>query len=418
MSTALSLSLHADRTLIRAAGRSRRYLRVRITAPEATAGQARPPLQVAFCLDRSGSMGRAKMALARQAADLALGQLGGGDRFTIVTFDDAVEVVTPLASVDERSVATARAKLAQVEARGSTALAEGWLTACGEIGEALAEGAAARCFLLTDGQANVGETNPEVLAGHARELAKRGVRTVSFGLGEGFNEELLQRLAQAGGGHFYFIEEAAQIPAYFASELGEALEVTARDVVLTLRGPGIKCRPLTAYQTEQHGDAATVLLGDLTSGQVVELVVQLELGDGAIGESLTLNVNLRDAGAANLTETVAFVFADHPANDRQPRDVEVDRLVAETFAASARRNAVAHNRAGDYPSAVKALSATAHHIRGYAHADPTLLALAAELEREAQTYATPMTELTRKRAYAQSTSRLKGRDEQGRARKS
>ena len=88
-----------------------------------------------------------------------------------------------------------------------------------------------RVLLLTDGLANQGVVDPGELAATAARLRTEGVTTSTFGVGADFDEELLARLATQGGGHFYFIEQARQIPDFFASELGEALEVTARDVV-------------------------------------------------------------------------------------------------------------------------------------------------------------------------------------------
>lgn len=195
----------------------------------------------------------------------------------------------------------------------------------------------ARCFLLTDGQANLGETSPALLAKHAHELYLRGVRTVTFGLGDGFNEELLQGLAAAGGGHFYFIEQAANIDDYFASELGEALDVVSRDVRLTFHTPGVKCEPLTTYAVESidslGGERTVVRLGDLVSDQVVDLVVKLTFPDGAIGTSLEVRAQLSTDGATSSSpdlfatgqgdQTMRFTFAETRDNNRQPRERSV-----------------------------------------------------------------------------------------------
>ena len=411
-SKAPTLSLQTDRTLVRAAGGSVRHLAVRITAPRVATGRARAPMNLAFCIDRSGSMGGNKLALAKQAVHQALGMLGPADRFTIVTFDDRVDVIVPPTLATPTAIAKGRAHLDDVAARGSTALCDGWLTACGEIGTDKA-----RCFLLTDGEANVGETNAEVLFEHARQLEARGVRTVTFGLGDGFNEELLQGLATAGGGNFYFIEQAIQIGDYFTSELGEALELANPDVYLDVRVPGATCESMSMYTTTTRGDGIAVRVGDLASEQVVELLVRVTLGAGTVGATVPVTIALRDAAGMHLEQSMHFVFADHRDNDRQPRVVVVDRLVAAMYAAGARRAAVAKNRSGDYKGASHSLQSTATRIRSYAATDPQLIAIAEQLEREATQYATAMTELSRKKAYSEAVSDLRSRDAQGRARK-
>ena len=89
-----------------------------------------------------------------------------------------------------------------------------------------------RTLLLTDGLANIGITDPAELERHASELRQRGVATSTFGVGADFDERLLQAMADAGGGHFYFIESAAQIRDHMTSEVGESLDVVARGVEL------------------------------------------------------------------------------------------------------------------------------------------------------------------------------------------
>jgi len=64
-----------------------------VTAPEATRRAERAPVNLAFVLDRSGSMGGQKIRLAAQAVEEAIGRLHPSDRFSIVTYDDTVETL-------------------------------------------------------------------------------------------------------------------------------------------------------------------------------------------------------------------------------------------------------------------------------------------------------------------------------------
>ena len=78
----------------------------------------------------------------------------------------------------------------------------------------------------------------------------------------------------------------------------------------------------------------------------------------------------RDDVLADATGRLAWEYADDPANDAQPRDREVDRVIARVFVARARREAVRLNRAGDYDAARRVLEATARRIKSYAGHDP------------------------------------------------
>ncbi|MCU0483065.1 MAG: VWA domain-containing protein [Chloroflexi bacterium] len=221
----MTVEIRQDRRYIRSASRSTRHLLVRVVAPAGDRRAERLPLTVALVLDRSGSMSGPKIALAKQAVDRALSALDDSDRVAIVVYDDQVDVVAPLAPARREAKSLARERLAAIDARGTTNLAGGWLAGCEQVALGQAGERVARTLLLTDGLANVGITDPAELERHAGELRRRGVATSTFGVGADFDEALLQAMAGAGGGHFYYIERPAQIPDLIASELGEALDV-------------------------------------------------------------------------------------------------------------------------------------------------------------------------------------------------
>jgi hypothetical protein len=140
---------------------------------------------------------------------------------------------------------------------------------------------------------------------------------------------------------------------------------------------------------------------------------------GEVGDARPAVFTLTDrAGALDgATARVAWEYADDRANDAQPRDRVVDRLVAGIFAARARQRAVERNRQGDYQAASDDLKATAKMVRGYAGSDPELRAIADGLVEEAERFGQVMPERSRKAAYAFSANLMRSRDTQGRARR-
>ena len=99
--TKISLRASTDRRYIRSTYRSNRFILADITAPhmhEAETGVARrrPPVNLAFVLDRSGSMSGAKIALAKQAVEQSIGRLQADDRFSVVVYDDIIDVVVAI----------------------------------------------------------------------------------------------------------------------------------------------------------------------------------------------------------------------------------------------------------------------------------------------------------------------------------
>ena len=77
----MTFDVRPDRRLIRPAYRSNRFVLVEIDAPPARREHGRPPVNLAFVLDRSGSMGGQKIALAKQAVEDSIARLHDDDRF-------------------------------------------------------------------------------------------------------------------------------------------------------------------------------------------------------------------------------------------------------------------------------------------------------------------------------------------------
>ena len=422
------LIVRPDRHLIRAHGRSERYLLVDVTAPTVAPDPARrrPPVNLAFVLDRSGSMGgRDKLSLAKQATLEAIHRLEAEDRFAVVTYDDRVDVVVAGTTASPQARREAAGRLEHVEPRGSTDLHAGWLTGCEQVAAGLVPEGVNRVLLLTDGLANRGVTDYGELAGLALELRRRGVATSTFGVGTDFDESLLQAMADGGGGHFYFAGDVTQMRDHITSEVGETLDIVARDVVLELVVPeSVRVDSLSPFRVEQSAGRARVFLGDMVSGQVLSVVLHLVFDYGEVGRELGIHVRVADRdgafGAARPAlepVSLAWTYADHGANDAQPRDVEVDRVVARVFAERAKQDAVSLNREGRYDEARAALEGVRTRVGRYAGADVMLNGLVAELAVEQVDYSAPMPEMARKERHFRSSNVCRMRTEDGKSRK-
>lgn len=415
------MNVRSDRTLIRTAGGSRRYSLVKLTAPTPPPREGRAPANISFVLDRSGSMeGDRKFELVREAVDKALGLLQQDDRFSVVVYDDRIDLVMESTPASAEAKQAARAKLARISPRNSTDLGGGWLRGCEQAALYGNDDVPAKCLLLTDGLANVGITDGDELGRHAAELRKRGVLTSTFGVGGDFDEVLLQKMANGGGGHSYYVEKALQIPDFLASELGETLEVAARGASLRLSlPPDVTAEPLNPYACERMGNTVAIDLGNLVSGQELSLVLEFRFPAGAAGRTLPVGFSLADReGALDLPPaTLAWTFADHAANDRQMRDRTVDAAVAEIFAARAREKALEQNRRGDYDAARLTLNQTAARIRTYAGDDKTLNGIAAGVSEAVREYGESMSSDQRKGCFYQVQYSLHDRDDEGKSRR-
>lgn len=416
----MGLTLSTDRALVRAGCHSVRYVTARYTAPAAPRRRERRPLDLAIVLDRSGSMAGQKLKLARQAARRAVETLGPKDFVALVTYDSRVTRLVPGALLDADHRRRLLDAIDGITPGGSTNLSGGWLTGCEEVGRSAREEAVARVLLLSDGRANAGITDRDELAHHAGELRARGVVTSCFGIGEDFDEVLMEGVARAGGGNFYYLEQPEQIPDYLLTELGDALEVVARGAALELDAEvGMEVESLDGRVTGRQGMRFRILIGDLVEGQEVELALRVTFprrgeGDGAI---LTARLVDRDGVLDEAPASLTWDYASHEANGAQERNVAVDLVVARRYAAHARRRALEHNRAGDLDAAQRELRATAGRIREYAGRNADLLRVASELEREAERHRERFSAHMMKSAHYFNYNVMEGKGMDGRKRR-
>jgi hypothetical protein len=232
-------------------------------------------------------------------------------------------------------------------------------------------------------------------------------------------------MADAGGGHFYFAGSLVEIRDHLTSEVGEALDVSVRDVTLTVTAAkDVSVSALTPHPCEGHGARTAFKLGDLVSGQLARVVVRVRFPPGSLGAQAGLLFAISDAdgvlAASGSYEPIglAWQFASDADSNAQPRDRIVDRAVAEQFASRARQEAVGLNRSGDWRGAERALLSVSERIADYAGSDPELRALVNELSAvDAPRMAAPMAEMSRKAMHFASANLSRGRDSTGKSKK-
>ena len=173
----------------------------------------RVPLNLSLVLDRSGSMAGGKLDAALEAAALLVRRVRPEDVVSVVAYDDEVQTVALPATGEDQGDLPRR--IGAIEIGGSTNLSGGWLRGRELVAQAKREGAVNRVLLLTDGQANVGITDPALLAGLCLGAKREGITTTTIGIGADYDERLLRAMADAGGANTYYIERPDQAPGVF-----------------------------------------------------------------------------------------------------------------------------------------------------------------------------------------------------------
>jgi Ca-activated chloride channel family protein len=249
-------------------------------------------VNLSLVIDRSGSMSGDKIEKAREAALEALSRLSPDDILSVVAYDSSVETLVPAQRVgDGRRISAA---IRSIHANGGTALFGGVSQGASEIRKHLEDRRYVhRVILLSDGQANVGPSSPDDLGRLGAALMKEGVSVTTVGLGLGFNEDLMTRLAQRSDGNTYFVESSEDLPRIFAGELGDVLNVVARRVVVELEFPrGVRPIGFVGREGAINGQKAEVTLNQIYGGQEKFALIEVEVPANEPGAKLEL-VNAR-----------------------------------------------------------------------------------------------------------------------------
>jgi Ca-activated chloride channel family protein len=411
----VSVTSRWDRPAV-ATGTGQTWLVVTVATAIPETDTPRPPLDVAFIVDRSGSMTGLPLQLAKEGVLTALDQLTDQDGFSVVAYDDIPLTISRPAHATGKQRTMLAMTLAGLEPGGSTNLFGGWELGCQHLmhPEFRMNGRVRRAILLTDGLANVGLTDSARIAQEVSTRRAMGISTSTLGLGTGIDEAKLSAMAEAGGGNFAWVEHARDLPGFFARELNEAISTVASGAAVMLTLPkGVRGRLLNPFPGERIGKRITVALGELPAGITINLVFSIttRATDEGIFPPLELAATWQevDAPAAELIDVpVDPLMAVSPADfDSMPRDEQAAAAAARMIADDAQRRAMHHYRSGDVSMARQTLGSAAR----FAASAPAGAGIASELDgMMAYDPASPEFQTLRRKIESDAHRRSRGRE--------
>ncbi len=367
----MDAAVRLDHTLVAMESANAVHAMLELSFPEAPGADERAPLHVALVLDRSGSMAGETLEATKACAAHLVRRLRPDDELAVVAFDDRVTLVAPLAGVDPDRLSAA---IDGIWAGGSTNLSGGWLKGLEELGRATGDGPRA-VVLLTDGQANVGVIEPARLVAMTSGARGTGALTSTIGFGDGFDEELLSDMADAGGGNAHFAAGPEDAPAIFAEEFDGLASTVAQNVSVEVR-PGDDVEVLAVlndHPATPVPGGLQLALGDAWGGDHRRIVLRLGIPAVAeLGPRKVADVCIRwtdVTGVPTLHERTLPVLVNvAPGESIGPDDVDggVVEEVIVLEAAKAEREARRHADLGDYGTAHALLTSSAEHLRGCA----------------------------------------------------
>ena len=357
----VDLQVNADKKVISGGKANTRILEICVTSPVNADQRERSPLNLSLVLDRSGSMAGEKLHFVKQAAAHVVDLLEEKDRISVTIYDDVVETIfaSNLMTADNKT--KAKTEIQKANSRSSTFLSGGWLKGCEEAARGATGGSLNRTLLLTDGLANVGITNIDELSTHSRELFNRGIATSCFGVGTGYDEHLLEAMANSGGGNFHFLETLSAIPVVFEREFEELVNISLRDVKVDVRLPlGVKAEVSGGWTAEMADDVFTISLGNLYSGKTQSVFLKLNFDDKAAESEIPLQITVRGKNNLEVMLEDKKSFSFMKVTNDEEASINPDQHLMERFAlvdmADKANEALKRERAGDRQGASTVLN--------------------------------------------------------------
>lgn len=363
--------------------------------PGAGMAQVQMPLNLSLVLDKSGSMQGKKIKNLREAAKLVVDRLGPQDMISVVAFSDRKYLIAESQPVTDKE--SLKKKIDRIRDGGGTAISGGMGQGLAELDKALSPDRVSRMLLLTDGQTFGDEKQCKKLG---KKAGDQGIVVQALGLGDDWNEDLLDDIAEASGGVADFIDSPDKIVEVFERTVQSMQDTVVQNaqVVLRLAG-GITPRQVwqvlpmisnLGYRPLSDRDVQ-VELGELEKGQPRSLLVELLVNPRPEGRYRIAQAEIQyDVPGLNIVgekvkADILLELTADPALSKQ-YEAEVMNIVEKVTAFKLQTRALEEAKMGNVAGASQKLRAAATRLLEMGEEDLAQSALeeAANLEKSGQ----------------------------------
>jgi Ca-activated chloride channel family protein len=339
--------------------------------PGAAMAQVQMPLNLSLVLDKSGSMQGQKIQNLRAAAKMVVDRLGSDDLLSVVAFSDRKYLIADSQPVDDKE--GLKKKIDRIRDGGGTAISGGMAQGLTELDKALSPDRISRMLLLTDGQTFGDEKQCKRLG---KKAGDNGIVVYALGLGDDWNEDLLDQVAEASGGTADFIDSPDKIVDFFDRAVQSMQDTVIQNAQVILRlANGVTPRQVwqvlpmisnLGYRPLSDRDVQ-VSLGELEKGQPRSLLVELLVGPRPAGGYRIAQAEINyDVPGLNLvgekvkTDIILEFTAD--AAQAKQYDPEVMNIVEKVTAFKLQTRALEEAKMGNVTGASQKLRAAATRL--------------------------------------------------------
>jgi Ca-activated chloride channel family protein len=289
------------------------FLRIGIQGYDVSEAE-RPAAVLTFVIDISGSMAQEnRLGLVKESLQLLVDRLHDDDTVAIVVYgSDARVILNPTPGSQRAAILTA---IYGLNTEGSTNLEAGLNLGYQLANRAYKPGGINRVIVASDGVANVGNTDPDVLAQEIRGYADAGITltTVGFGLGN-YNDVIMEQLADQGDGNYAYVDTLAEAEKLFVENLVSTLQVIALDakIQVAFEPQVVQQYRLIGYENRAIADQDfrndQVDAAEFGAGHSATAIYAVQLVPGANGRIATVNLRWQDPDTRQVTEISGDFF--------------------------------------------------------------------------------------------------------------
>lgn len=289
------------------------YIMFDISAGQGARQVGRMPLNICLVLDRSTSMQGSRLEQTKASAQRMIDSLTADDTLSIVTFSDKAEVVWPSQSLADPI--KVKARVSAIQAAGGTEILQGLTAGLVEIDKNRQQYSINHLILLTDGQ-TYGDEDKCLLA--ALDAKKKRIGISAMGIGEDWNDTLLDAIATRSGGVSQYIASTGEIQHFLRERLQGLGALYGDNLRLTLHSTGgLRVKnafKLSPYIQRVEIDGNSLTLGTVQSDATISGILELIVGPHAVGRHRVAQAELtgelpgRQTAEVRLKQDLTFTF--------------------------------------------------------------------------------------------------------------
>jgi Ca-activated chloride channel homolog len=295
--------------------------------------EERENASLTFVIDVSGSMDMDnRLGLVKRSLELLVEQLGRRDSVSIVVYGTEARVVLdPTPGSDKDAILSA---IYSLQPEGATNAEAGIRLGYQMALRAYNPDGINRVVLCSDGVANVGNTEAEVILDEIRGHVQEGVTLTTIGFGmDNYNDTLMEQLADNGNGFYAYVDDMRESKRLFIDNLTGTLQTIAMDakvqvdfnpeVVMRYRLVGFENRAVADDQFRDN----SVDAGEIGAGHSVTALYELKLNAEAYGRIATVFLRWEDPETRSVTELSNDFYTEELAREFEDADLYFQRAV-------------------------------------------------------------------------------------------